>query len=803
MGVVEGLVEVFARRTRVILAAAFVLTCLAGWSASRLELQADLERLLPEAAPSVQGLARLQEDYGYIGRLTVVLDGPPEALPQAAADVAEALARVPHVERTEHERPVDFFRERRLLYVDYDDLAEATRRIQARLAWEKKRANPLFVALRDEEPPSVDLDDLEEKYGEVDEQRYYQNEDGSRLLVFVFLDFSPSDLALARQAVAAVDDAADAALAAHHPGVSAELTGRYKKRIDQQDSLTDDLSQASVVAVALLVLFLLVYFRGIVAPVLVAIPLVAGTLWAFAWAQLVFGTLNILTGFFGAVLLGLGVDYGIHLLSRFVEARHEGHGPRAAMEHTLASAGRASLFAGMTTMVAFASLTASSFRAFFEYGVIALGGMALLIAANVVVLPCLLFLVAGTRFEPRRLLTVSLAERLARSGDSGSSGPSRRAATAAMTGLVVALGLVAAMGIGRLDFEYDFSKIQATDLRSWHLDGEVDAMLELSQIPAVVLTESREHAERVVAELRERAESLPQGWTVDRVMSVEELLPARQSDKRALIRSLERSFASIPSRAIEGELAEFQAEIRHTLELRRVTVDDLPISLRAPFARRDGGDAGSVVLVFPGIALHDAAEMAEFAEVIRQLPGPRSLGEASTIDAMSDSLLLVDILDFVAHDSLRVLLITLSGLVLTAVLAFRDVRRTALLLGTLGVSVFVAAGLVGLLGIKFNFINMLVLPIWLGLGVDAAFHLMIRREESPDDLAGFLSTSGAVGAAFGTSMIGFGSMLVTEHAGLFSLGALAVVGLGAILLVSTLVQTVAFLRASPGADRSA
>ena len=199
------------------------------------------------------------------------------------------------------------------------------------------------------------------------------------------------------------------------------------------------------------------------------------------------------------------------------------------------------------------------------------------------------------------------------------------------------------------------------------------------------------------------------------------------------------------------------------------------------------------MMVSMGSFLFDRPSMLySLAEVIRNVP----IGDGETIDGISDSLLLVDILESVARDGTVMMLVTVVGMLLIALIAFRRPKRIFILFFTIGCAAIGALGWVGLFGVKFNFINMLVVPIWLGLGVDAAFHLMVREEESPGDFNGFIATAVAVSAAFLTSVIGFGSMLVTSHSGLFSMGAIACIGLLAILFISTLVQATLFLRSS-------
>ncbi len=778
----RSLVQLYASKGTVILVAAVILTAGALMAALNLSLEADLERLLPETAPSVKGTEKLKKAYGPIGRLTLVLEGDDEAkLKAATRDLGEKLKERPKVKRTEYRRPVGFFTDNRLLYVELEDLKTASERITKRIKFEKKRANPLFVDVSGKKAPSVDLSDIEEKYDSLGQDEYFKSKDNRKYLVFVYFTFPPGDLSQSAAEIDEIRTWATEELKAYD-GVSLEFTGRYKKRVDQTRMLEQDLATATVVALLLLILFLLVYFRSIKIPVLIVGPLLMGTLWAFAWAQLVFGTLNILTGFLGAVILGLGIDYGIHIMSRFLEARGEGDEPQEALAVTLNSAGRASIYAGITTVVAFGSLAISHFRAFHEYGIIALGGMSLIILANVVVLPVLLLKVQGTFLEPKsKKIDVDI-------NVNGALRPT-------LLGIITVMAVVAGLFIGNTAFEYDFQKVFSTDLPSWTLDLEVDEILELPQIPAVVLAENPEHAAKIRTEIERRMEALPEGKTVKSVMTVEDLLPPSQDEKLQILQDLNEEFEKLPSRVMKDqkELREFNDEISAVLETGGVQRAKLPESLAKPFSRIDDPKS-SVVLIFPAIELNDAREMAEFAIVIRELP---TGANETRNDAVSEALIMVDIIDFVRSDSTFMLSITLIGLLLCAIIAFRRPRRVSVLVGTIATAIFIALGMTALFDVQFNFINVLILPIWLGLGVDAAFHLMVRIEESPDDVAGFIGTASAVFAAFATSMIGFGAMLVTNHNGLSSLGWAAVVGLGSILVASLIIQAILFLGAQP------
>lgn len=759
-----------------------LVTFAAAFVASHLTIDADLERLLPETAPSVQGLEELEEKYGIVGRVNMVLRGGEMEDLHAAADSASKIAHeMEAVDRVEVHRPVDFFQDHRLLYIDKPDLDVVSERLLARIKWEKRRANPLFVDVGDSEPPEVKFDDIEDKYERFEQDKYFCDEETKTCLVFAFPNFSAGDLKRSKALLKELRTNVEAELKANHPNTTLGISGRYAKRVDQQQAVNRDLARATGIALTALFIFLLIYFRGFLSAFWVFLPLVMGTTWAFAWAEIVFGSLNVLTSFFGAVLLGLGIDYGIHILSRYLEAL-ETETSEEAMIDTLRSAGRASMYAGLTTVIAFGSLMLSSFRAFFEYGVIALGGMALLIVANVVVLPCILLLVAGTKLQPRGTMSVHVAQRLTDGGGRGA-----KAWRALLIGGLVMLLLLASIGVPKTAYEYDFRNVQSTDLESWKLEKYVDPILGNSQVPVVVLAESTEHAEKIAAELRRRTEELPEGDTMDRTVTLQDAIPEQQTEKIEVLQNLADKLDGLPKSVFEKneQLRDFRAEIVRVLEQGAIDAKALPEQIRAPFRRRDDPNR-AVVLGFPSQRQNDVKEMERLAVVIRELPG--ATGDEK-VDGINDALLLVDIFESVRRDSIWMIAITTLGLFLTAFVAFRRPRKVLLLIGTIGASIYVAIGFVALFGVKFNFINMVVIPIWLGLGVDAAFHLMVRHDESPGEIDGYLATAIAVGAAFITSMIGFGAMLVTGHKGLFSLGAIAVIGLGSILATSLAIQS--------------
>src|SRR5690606_13479570 len=107
--------------------------------------------------------------------------------------------------------------------------------------------------------------------------------------------------------------------------------------------------------------------------------------------------------------------------------------------------------------------------------------------------------------------------------------------------------------------------------------------------------------------------------------------------------------------------------------------------------------------------------------------------DGQKIDAISDTLLLTEILEYVERDTEWMVEITLVGLILVALIAFRFTWDTVRVVVFLALALGTGIGLIGLSHLDFNFINVLILPIWLGLGVDAAFHLIVHLRDEPEN----------------------------------------------------------------------
>jgi uncharacterized protein len=771
--------SIYERYSAALLAISAALTVFAVWQASGLRLDSDLTGLLPETSPSVAGLLTLEESYAKgLDRFGFVLSSPDQANNEAAVDALKAyLQGLEVVDDVEAYRPTDFIEANRLLYMDLEDVEELSEIIGRRLRWEIRRANPMFVDVGRGGPPEVDLSEIEAKYEAQAMKRYLSNEANTHYALYADVKFATTDFDETRALIATVQNHFDTHLTTVYPSMELFFGGRYVKRYEQRGAIVTDLGRATALALALIAVFLALYFRNLAYPIVVTIPLVMGSMWAFGFFYIAFGTLNILTGFLGAVLLGLGIDFGIHLAARFREARDHGAEPEAAVVEALSGAGVAGIYAALTTIVALASLAVSSFRAFYEFGILAVGGLILILLAYILILPCLLLWMSRSRFEP----AAASSSRLRGLGNLPQAVASQGFRRASVAILVVAV-VVASFGMPKLGFEFDFNRLMPAQLPSFLIDEVLDEIVGASQQPGVVLVEDDAHARAVADELMRRKDEHEHGSLIERALVVMDLVPKDQEAKLEELEKLRRLFDRIPEgqRQEDEELSSFYDELVRVTEKGELSKDDLPRGFRERFARTDDPQK-TVVLIVPSERIFDAKVALRYSEATSGLPDAEG---NPTLDAITEEHLLRDILLHIEHDVVWMVIITLVGLLIVVAVAMRRPRRIAIALGSIVVGIFVSVGLVGVLGITFNFMNMIIWPIWLGLGVDATFHLTRRLELDNGAAQSFVETVGAVFAAFATTMIGFGCLMLSSGPGLVSLGQIAVLGLGSIFIVS-------------------
>ncbi len=426
--ILEKIAGIAYRHYGKVLLGALLITAVALVFVSKLKISKDIASLLPENTESVRVLRETSKRIGTTGYLMVVVEGEDiNQMKLFAEDFSKNLlmerdrlrrqGKEYFVRFVDYKNPIKFFEDRFLLYISLDDLRRIRDRIRDRIKEEKLKSNPFYVDLDEDEEESgskagkkKDEDDLISDFSfEKLKKRYkarynvkgfsewyiYDKKNQKILSILVAPTKPSSNLGFDDELLAFVDGVAKRVLATgKYPKVkSVELGGSYRNKRQQKESVKRDLIRSALTSFILLIIVITVYFRRLRAVLLIMTPLLLGIVWTLAIAQIRFTRLNMITAFISAVLLGLGIDFGIHLLSRYLEERRKGNTDIPdALSNMLVRTGRATWIGAITTAAAFFALTIAEFKGFSEFGFLAGFGVLSCLSAMITVLPALIVL---------------------------------------------------------------------------------------------------------------------------------------------------------------------------------------------------------------------------------------------------------------------------------------------------------------------------------------------------------------------------------------------------------------------------
>ena len=749
-----------------------------------LPLFADFSYLLPQDAPAVRDLRKLEARVKANDVALAVVTAPDPATRAAAArELAEGIRVLPPalVERVidDDTEVRAYFKARRHLFVPLEDLTSAEAALRARIQSAKLHANPLFIDLDDDDNKAdaardkQKLEDLRKKRRDAEarlDKSTSVSADGLVALIQIRTSFRSTDAGLGQKLLDGLD-AAGAKVSAAHPGVKVGFTGGVITAVAEHDAIFKGMVMSSLITTLLVALVLAMYFRSAMMLVLLISTLAIATAISFGAAAITVGHLNAATAFLGAIIAGNGVNYGILLIARYLEERNH-----HALEDALAVAIRGTLqptaVASLGASIAYGSLAATSFRGFADFAVIGALGMVVCWVATYVLLPALVMKWGrAVKASDRPPLFGSTLVKIF-----GFRRP--RVVCAVALGSALVAGVLVTRYVMHDPFEYDITRLRsegedAVTARAWMTVSDQNfgrgyagrtyiAADRLDQVPLIV------------GALRAYDANVPPDHqTIGSVTSIRDFVPDHQPEKLAVLAEIRTLLDDDALDALsESERAELK-ELRPPADLKIITADSLPPIVRDQLEEKDGR-IGYIVSIRPAPRLNewDGRDLIRFATAVRTL----KLADNETVTTSGASVIFADIVKSIAGDGPRVTAIAALGLVVMVVLIVgRNRRSIAVLVATAAGSLLMIAAC-AVLDLKVNFLDFVALPITLGIGVDYAINIAHRADEESDPIVTLRTSGSAVFVCSLTTMIGYGSLLISENLAIRGFGQASLIG---------------------------
>ena len=619
---------------------------------------------------------------------------------------------------------------------------------------------------------------------------YFLSQDGTALLIKVEGQASVHDPVGVKVTVRVLQQAIDdlVALPAFQ-GLTVHATGGYFFAAESERIIRGDMIWNLQLSVVLICVLLTWAFRRWGVLLYGPIPTLLGLFLALGAFALVRPTLNVLTLGCAAGLVGLGVDYTIHILTQCFAALSTGTSKRRALRTAVRETGGGLLGAALTTIAGFGAFTLAGQSFLQDMGLLAALGIAWCCVLCVTLLPALLMcLPTSPRRPPPRALGIPLL------------------LTHTLRASTLTLGLSLALCVGAIAvllwwpprFDTDLRNIHAKDSPTLQVQTRIATIFGGSQEPLSLLLEGT--TETQVLHAMQRLEPVLMALVEDGLLAAvtsPTLLYPDPHIQKEVLRRLHAKDPDMLTQVLTTSLAEagfelaamesYLDQVTHALRLQTpldlATFTHLGLGeILRPLLAHDKSGAGAQAMLFPTRELWTQADrdlLSQRLTAALMAHGLRgSLTGFYTVSSASAAQ--------IGTDFRRITLAAALGVVGIVCLQFRSLPLVSLVLLPVGCGALWTAGLCTLLGVTFNFMNMGILPMLLGIGIDYGIYIVhrVRTQGTPNVHRAVQDTGTAISLSAVTTQVGFGTLALSTNQGLASVGVVALVGITACLVAS-------------------
>ena len=666
---------------------------------------------------------------------------------------------------------------------------------------------------------------------------YFASRDGGMLFLFVHPKNPSGDFRNLGPFVDKVKqvsaDLAGQAIAAGHTPPTVGLTGLPAIEYEEYVNIRKDITLVIFTSAGLIAALILLVVRSVRWAVLIFIPMGLGVLWSLGLALVTVGHLTIITAAFIAILFGLGADYGIFTSSRIAEERRAGKPLVEAIGAGIGSSFVAVMTAGGASLLIFSALATVDFPGFAELGVVAAKGVLMILISTWMVQPALYALL------PPKLKDIPpSASALPLGAGPGVKG--RFPVPVAVALVILAIGCAVFGGVKGLDipFDYDVLAMLPKDSQAAHYQRRMVAESDYQAEVIIFTAKDMAEARRITSEAGKlktiaQAQSLASLFPADADERLRKALSIGESFARTdyakqiaaldetglsaksfdLLRAVlenstiiiddaqEQAFSAGHSKLVESmenvreQLSDISAKLTADGEQGRVrsesflrallsgadaglkiigswrqaqplTPEQLPPALRDRFFGADGSIA---VYAFPAKTVYDPGNLDALIKDVYSV-SPEATGFPTTHQVFSKA---------VVEGFTRGTQLALVLCMLWIMAATRSVRGFLLAALPLLIGGGWMLGLMALGSIRYNFANIVALPLVIALAVDYGVWFSYRWGElkGHTPLQVSLDAGKVIGLAAGTELAGLGAITLASYRGVSSLGMSITLGL--------------------------
>jgi hypothetical protein len=869
-----------------------IITIIMGAFATQLEQSMRWTDLLPTKSEKTIQYNKVINEFVSATNIIIVVEGEEEEIKAYTEAVIPQikLATDPkdgklYVKRIDYKQDVDFIREHGLMLVKADDLQNMKELYQnpnlfplltnLNNSFEKEYVGQEeSISTREKEDNSIIILDSiaylisvmqdyssgkihssQEAQKAVDKlilgEPYLLSYDKQALIINIIPNFNMTDMSKMISGTDTIQEIVDK-VKKDFPEVKAGLTGMIPLGRDEMVYGEQSMGYTSIIAFIAILILLILSFRMWIAPLYAILNLAVGLIWAIGLTAILVKSLNIMTSMVMVILIGLGIDFSIHIISIFTESRSIGKPIDQSIEDTFLKSGKGILTGGLTTCAAFFALIISSSRGMKEVGIVSSVGLLAILIVTFLFLPSLLVLRERhleKKLAERRIKSKPLYQDISfKTFGKGCNWLSNRNKVTIICAVLITIFLL--ISASRISFDHNYMNMEPKGLTSITLQDTILDKFDLSMDYALIVTDS-------VEESREMTKTLKNIKTAAMIDDISIYLPSYEEQQKRIpyIQEINQAIsgAVIANEILDSELNQIISELDR-LEMNIMEIQDMaymggqdkvdgkcseivgnpndpqPFSIIAQFVdflknNRQSGLKGlkefqkyaapyfkeSVLKMastenfvlddLPASVLDRYANRDRTQFLITVFPEENMWTDlnflqrfTSDLDRVSNKAtgmppVMQELFRVIGNDGKNAALLTVLVVVLLLWLDFRSFKYAMIAMIPLVAGVIWMVGLMHLVGMQLTVVNVMALPMILGIGIDDGVHIVHRWriEGSKKVKQIFASTGKAIFLTSITTMLAFGSLVFSIWRGFGSLGGAMFIGVGACFLSTVII----------------
>ncbi|MBD1577504.1 MMPL family transporter [Vibrio sp. S11_S32] len=579
---------------------------------------------------------------------------------------------------------------------------------------------------------------------------------------------------------------------ANLPNVKVRLTGQTALDFDEIKDANHSVKLAGAMSLIGLIIILGFGIRSVRIIVASYIAVIVGLIWTLAVGLWLVGSYNTISIVFLVMFIGLGVDFSIHFCLRIREEQGKHDNNTDCLKASVRGTFVPLSLCALTSAIGFLGFYPTAYTGLAELGIISAAGMLMGLLATFTVIPVFFFLFGYPKYQPQAKKQVQ------QDGEYWLVKHHKLV-------IGIAIGLLIVTGIGASQMRFDFSTLV---LKSPHSESvqtleEIQQQGLTSSYQMMMLASSPAQAKQ----WQQKLSHLPE---VSNALSINSFLPQdRQSRMMTLAKTLQQPPAAAAhtiqleplisklehtqgvhpstlkwlkntppqdlyrsiSRYALLPLSSMQQNMQQMMQAPQPTIKDIPQALAQRYYNQDY----ALVVAYPSGNMRDVKQLDQFIAAVQKI-APNATGRPVAEQQVGK---------IITTAFIQATCYSLGLIALVLLFALKHKHDVVLSFIPLLLTTLSTMAVAHWSGYSLNMANIIVIPLIFGLGVDNGIHI-VERFRSVGSVKEFYQSSTPKAAILSslTTIVTFGSLLLADHRGMFSIGFLLTIAIGFLLLYS-------------------